>query len=354
MAGVSPEHAIPSHVLSAWQLDPATVRPLGTGLINRTFLAREHDGPWRVLQQLNPMFAASVNEDIEAVTAHLAAQGLPTPRLLRTRDGALCLPEPGGAWRLLTHVEGRVLDAIEQPAQARSAGRLLARFHRALETLAHDFRHRRPPIHEPARHLANLAIALQAHPRHRLRAAAGELAEAIFAAAEALPALPATPLRIVHGDPKISNLVFDEHGREALCMLDLDTIGQMPLPYELGDAFRSWCNVATEDAPGGSFSAERFAAAVRGYGEVARGWLSPAEASTAVLATALIQVELAARFCADSLNENYFGWNPARFGSRGEHNLVRAQSQLGVHRSLRAQWARLESMAGEALESRQG
>jgi len=338
-------------IADAWALLPDTVRPLGTGLINRTFIARSRDGEWRVLQQLNPMFPPEVMEDIEAVTAHLAGRGLLTPRLVPDREGRLWLPDAGGAWRVLTRIPGRVLDAIGNPVQAREAGRLLAAFHRALDDLDHPFRHVRPPVHEPARHLADLARALEAHRAHRLYNTTAPLAEGIFAAAADLPPLPETPERVVHGDPKISNLVFAPARDEALCMLDLDTLGRMALPFELGDALRSWCNVAAEDDPRGSFSAALFAAAVQGYGAAARGWLRPAEAACAVDATATIQVELAARFCADILNEYYFGWNPALFPGRAEHNLARARGQMNVHRSLLAQRSQLEELAGRAFEA---
>jgi len=337
-------------IADAWSLLPETIRPLGTGLINRTFLAHARGGEWRVLQQLNPMFPPEVMEDIEAVTAHLARRGLLTPRLVPDREGRLWLPDAGGAWRVLTRIPGRVLDAIGNPDQAREAGRLLAAFHCALDDLDHQFRHVRPPVHEPARHLADLSRALEANRAHRRYDAAAPLAEEIFAAAADLPPLPETPSRVVHGDPKISNLVFASARDEALCMLDLDTLGRMALPFELGDALRSWCNVAGEDDPRGSFSATLFGAAVRGYGEAARGWLRPAEAACAVDATATIQVELAARFCADILNERYFGWNPAHFPDRAEHNLARARGQMNVHRSLLMQRARLEELAGRAFE----
>lgn len=333
---------IDAAILAAWGLSPAALRPLGTGLINRTFFAQREDGSRWVLQQLNPMFPPEVHEDIEAVTAHLAARGMPTPRLLRTRDGRLCIPAAGGAWRVMNFMPGRVVDAIESPAQAGAAGRLLGRFHRALDDLVHEFRHQRPPVHAPARHFAALESALAAHPAHRLRPAAGALAAEIFSAAAALPPLPGTPPRIVHGDPKISNLVFGEADGEGVCMVDLDTLGRMALPFELGDAMRSWCSVSSEDDPGGRFCAERFAAAVSGYAGAARGWWTDAEQASVAAATAIIQLELAARFCADALNESYFGWNPSLFASRGDHNLARARGQVALHRSLLAQYGLLE------------
>lgn len=337
---------IDTAILDAWGLVPGSLRPLGSGLINRTFFAQREDGSRWVLQQLNPMFPPEVHEDIEAVTAHLAARGMLTPRLLRTREGQLCIPAPGGAWRVMNFVAGKVVDAIETPVQAAAAGRLLARFHRALDDLDHEFRHQRPPVHEPARHFAALEAALAAHPTHRLRPAADAVAGEIFAAAAALPRLPETPPRIVHGDPKISNLVFSAGDGEGLCLVDLDTLGRMALPFELGDAMRSWCSVSSEDEPAGRFCAERFAAAVSGYAGAARGWWTAAEQGTVLAATAIIQLELAARFCADALNESYFGWNAALFASRGDHNLARARGQLALHRSLLAQ----QGVLAQALE----
>jgi hypothetical protein len=64
------------------------------------------------------------------------------------------------------------------------------------------------------------------------------------------------------------------------------------------------------------------------------GLVTPAEWGAIVPATETIYVELASRFCADALNESYFGWDPRRFATRSEHNQARAASQLRAARSL--------------------
>jgi Ser/Thr protein kinase RdoA (MazF antagonist) len=207
----------------------------------------------------------------------------------------------------------------------------------------------RPPIHELGRHLAALEAALERHAGHPAYPRVAPLAEDILAAARRLDPLPLTPPRVVHGDPKINNILFHPDRDEALCLVDLDTVGRMALPLELGDALRSWCNPGGEDTADGRFSAPLFEAAVRGYGAATRGWITPGEVRALVPATATIQVELAARFCADSLNESYFGWDPARFPTRGEHNRVRAAGQLAVHRSLLLQKRALEAAVSAAF-----
>jgi hemin uptake protein HemP len=163
----------------------------------------------------------------------------------------------------------------------------------------------------PARHLAALAGGSQAHPGTASTRRSRRWRMTSSPPPRPCRPLPRTPERVVHGDPKISNLVYAEEAAQAICMLDLDTVGRMALPFELGDAFRSWCNAATEDDPRGSFSAELFAAAVDGLREAARRLDRgrrgrrrgerhrdhPGGTGGAILRR--------------RLNESYFGWNPA-------------------------------------------
>lgn len=328
---------LPESVLMAWDLLPASARPLGAGLINRTYYAETRDGRARVIQEVNPVFAPEVTGDIDRVTRHLARGGLATPRVVPAADGRAWLSGERGSWRALTFVPGRSLNTFAGPGQARAAGELLGRFHRCLDDYDPPFASRRPPIHDLARHLAALEVALGEHRSHRDFDRVAPLAEAILEAAGRLPPLPLTQARVVHGDPKANNILFHETRDEALCLVDLDTLGRMALPLELGDALRSWCNPSGEDETTGAFSAPLFRAAVEGYGSVSRGWILAEEIGAIVAATANIQVELAARFCADALNERYFGWDARRFSSRSEHNRVRAAGQLAAYRSLMVQ-----------------
>lgn len=334
-------------VLAAYGL-PAAARPVHSGLINHTFVVDADRGPVAVVQRLHSVFGAEVNVDLDAVTTHLASQGMDTPRLLRTTRGEPWV-EVEGVWRAITYVEGETLQRIEDPASARAAGELVGRFHRAVDGLAHSYAFTRTGVHDTPAHLARLRDRLAtgvAQPERGdpMTDAARVLAEDILATAEALPPLAALPVRHTHGDLKISNVLFAPGDvRRARCLVDLDTLGRQRMAYELGDALRSWCNPRGEDMPELSVDVDIFAAAMAGYRSGAGALLAPEERASIVPGLETVCVELAARFCVDVFDDAYFGWDPQRFGSRREHNLVRARGQLALARSVRAHRGTLET-----------
>lgn len=339
---------VPEAVLRAYGLQPARVDPYGKGLINGTWLVDTGDNRY-ILQCVNPVFPAGINRDIDCVTRHLASSGLVTCRIVPTADGRLWNRFDDRTWRLLTFVDGVSHDALTTPGQAESAGTLLAAFHHAVGDLDHEFTNPRLGIHDTTRHLAFLRETLRIQAAHPRYADVAPLAARILAAADELSPCPQTPDRIVHGDPKINNLLFTRDTDIAFSLVDLDTLARMPLPLELGDALRSWCNPAGEDDQRSEFSAPLFAESIRGYAQGARDWITPDESAAIVSATETILIELAARFCADALNECYFGWNADKFATRSEHNQERAASQLHVAESLAAQRKGLEAIVAAAF-----
>ena len=321
--------------IPAWYaIHAARVEPVDSGLINRTFLVTGADGQRHILQWVNPTFTTAVNADIEAITTHVAGRGLLTPRLLRTSGGKLWVPAAEGHWRMLTWIDGHTVHRAASDPLAHEAGRMLGRFHAAVADFNQPFQSRRPGVHDSARHFKYLRDTLAQRTGHPRSATVAALGEDILRFAAMLPALPSLPERVVHGDPKISNVLFERGTDRALCMVDLDTVSRMPLPLELGDALRSWCNLAGEDSRTAEFSVSRFTAALTGYGSAAATLLSAPEIHALIPATRLIQIELAARFCADALNEDYFAWDAARFSSHSEHSEVRAAGQLDAARAM--------------------
>ena len=308
------------------------VARLSGGLINDTFALGRHF----VLQRLHRIFLPTVNLDIAALTPVLAAAGVPVPRIVMAQTGQPWVefadPESqwAGSWRILTRLPGDTLHRLSNPQQARNAGAMVARFHTALRALPHEFHFTRPGAHDTHKHFRILTEAVAAHPDHRLHADVAAVAIELRARWEAWGEIPQLPERIIHGDLKVSNLLFS--GDEVVGVLDLDTMARASLDVELGDALRSWCNTATEDDLAPQFDLATYQAARAGYLEVAGGWLTAAEVAAIGPGVERICLELSARFAADALNESYFGWNPERFVTRGAHNLARARNQLGLAR----------------------
>lgn len=317
------------------ELEGLSVRPADDGLINQTFLVGEAFGVCRwVLQRVNPIFRPEVHYDIDVVTRHLLAHGLPEPLLRPTREGALWATDPeGGVWRVLEFVPGETVHRVDGLPRAAAAGALVARFHLAMSELDYHYRHVRAGAHDTLLHMARLQ-EVRAAPSATLVDDARALAREILHDWSAWSGALDEPELHAHGDLKLSNLRFDSSGA-GYCLLDLDTLSRLPRSVEMGDAFRSWCNPVGEDAPEAVFSMPIFEAALAGYRQItpvdeatASGWLLGAER---------IALELAARFCRDVWEDCYFGWNKARFESRSAHNLFRARGQHSLARSIRAQ-----------------
>lgn len=323
---------LPDDVARAWGWQGAVeVSELAGGLLNATYAVRRGGAPIAVVQRLHPIFAGEVNLDIDAVTRHLAARGVTTPRLIRTVDDRAWHEHDGRVWRALSWVDGATVHAVPDAAWAEAGGALVGAFHRAVVDLRHDYAFARTGVHDTAMHLARLA----AHVAEARSEEAVAVGHDILDAARGLPAMPDVPRRHCHGDLKISNLLFATAPVRGVCLVDLDTLGLSTMAFELGDAMRSWCNPHREDAGVAAFDLAIFAAAIRGFRAAADAVLSTDEKIAIVVGLETVCVELAARFAVDVFRDEYFGWDPARFASRRAHNLVRAHGQLALALAVR-------------------
>ena len=56
-----------------------------------------------------------------------------------------------------------------------------------------------------------------------------------------------TDKKIIHGDPKLSNFLFDKNSKNVVSLIDLDTISTGSFLIDLADCIRSLCNLSGED-----------------------------------------------------------------------------------------------------------
>ena len=134
---------------------------------------------------------------------------------------------------------------------------------------------------------------------------------------DGLASLDTLPLRHAHGDLKVTNIRFDGSDETRVAgILDLDTFAQMPLIFEMGDAFRSWCNTATEDDAGSTFDAAVFSHGSRGWWSILKEVeVDAMEVENLVSGIEWITLELTTRFLRDALEESYFLGGTIRFSA---------------------------------------
>ena len=125
--------------------------------------------------------------------------------------------------------------------------------------------------------------------------------------------------RIMHGDPKLANILFLEE--KAIALIDFDTIMTGLWHYDVADALRSLCNTQPEngDINQVTFDLNLFSAFMCGYAPALLAWTDQ-EKRMLSSAIALLPLELGIRFL---------------FGCHQNHPLhLEAQPQAAAHKAL--------------------
>jgi Ser/Thr protein kinase RdoA (MazF antagonist) len=157
--------------------------------------------------------------------------------------------------------------------------------------------------------------------------------------------------RVIHGDPRLANLLFDRESGRAVALVDLDTVKPGLLHYDLGDCLRSCGNPVGDDPDNLDevrFDLEVCRELLTGYLAEAGSTLSPADYELIYPAVRLLAFELGLRFFSDHLaGDLYFKT------SRPGHNLYRAQVQFRVLASIEAQEGEIRAIvaAGKIMHN---
>ncbi|MCR4314386.1 MAG: phosphotransferase [Candidatus Uhrbacteria bacterium] len=322
---------LPQTVLGQYEIGRVQrVKIVTDGLVHKTYELDTTTGRY-MLQRLHPVLASTaIGKDFLAVTRHLEEKGFQSPRAVLSKRGKVLVRDGKDVWRLQTKLSGRTLSVLKDSKMARACGEIYASFHRVMNGFPYTFKSKKI-LHETEKVYAAFEKAVKGGKVERWKG--GEVEEMVEFVRRELPKffLPSTlPMRVIHGDPKISNILFGSKG-QARAIIDLDTCNRRPLLVELGDAFRSWCGGA-EDNPHNTFSLPIFRAAWAGYKKGAGDMMTKRELQYIPKAIGTITLELAARFLTDYFDDHYFGWDESRYESRRAHNLARARGQIAEFR----------------------
>ncbi len=320
--------------------DDHDLAAFGNGLINKTYLLKDHTGSddW-ILQEVNT--AVFRHPELIAYNNYLAADHLRLhhPGYLfmsgrRTLQGKDLLIDPElGAWRVFPFVQNSVsYDGAVTPAQAFSAAQQFGRLTHHLDGVyVGAFKVILPDFHDLARRYARFTGAADLAQLDR-RAMAAEQCDMVVSHAHiveeyrAAMADPAVRTRITHNDTKLNNVLFDRTTGEAICVVDLDTLMPGKALFDLGDMIRTFICPAKEDDPDPLhilIDADVFEQLVAGWCSEMGPLLSTQEKSLMYWSGQMLMYEQAIRFLTDFLeNDVYYHFD------RPEHNLDRAKNQL--------------------------
>lgn len=298
------------------------------GAVNLTYhLTVEENGGKKdyLLQKMNTIFDVSVMKDIEYITNHLSSKKIKTQKIVKTQKGDMFVKDGTSWWRMFTYIPGKVFYDTFSSNQARESGKLVGAFHNALIDCNYKFKFKLPHYHDTDFIMKKLRFTLIKNKNTNKYKQLKNFAENILSSYKELPKNIKLPRRIIHGDLKRSNVLFDNN--KAIALIDIDTLMHGTIVVELGDALRDWCMRGGEDAGKAHFDKSIYASALDGYFSTAK-FLTPSEKKSIPYGVRLIALELAARFTIDAFDESYFNLNSSKYKNLFEQNKKRAENQF--------------------------
>ena len=269
--------------------------------------------------------------------------------------GVLFYDEEGGAWRAFRRVDRAVTHEVATtPDLAFQLGRALGRFFEDVQDLpGSTLPEPIPGFKDFVRRQHDFELVVEADPYDRAANVKAEIA-ALRRHHQLVDYLVRAqrrgllPKRVVHNDAKANNVLVDVATGEALCVIDLDTVGSGTVLFDVGDLLRTATVTASEDSTEGADVAVRddlLQGALTGYLREAGLALSADELSLLPLAGPLMAYEYALRFLTDHLvGDVYFRVD------RPRQNLDRTRRQLRVLEALTSAQDRVAELVQRASD----
>ncbi|PZU96520.1 MAG: aminoglycoside phosphotransferase [Pseudanabaena sp.] len=339
------------------QAQAIDIQAFGSGNINDTFWVSWEDTEIRsfILQRINHRVFSEpqlVMQNMRTYNDHvrdrLAKSPLDRrwelPQILTTAQGLDYLQtEDGEFWRSLSFIaNSKSYDTITNPQQAREVGYALGTFHHLTSDLVPEKLvdtlqgfHITPIYLQQYQQVVAKGRNTQTSPEitycHKIIEQHQKLAHLL----EDAKSSGKLPLRVMHGDPKVNNILFDQETLLAVSIVDLDTVKSGLIHYDIGDCLRSGCNPAGEETRKWQdvrFDMDLCQEILSGYRAIANSFLTKTDEDYIYDAVRVITFELGLRFFTDFLAGNiYF------HVKYPEHNLLRSLVQFRLLESLESQ-----------------
>lgn len=315
----------------------AFIEPLGGGLIHYTYRAVAN-GQAIVLQQINTQVFIDPNALVQnylVVYDHLRQQGgiqVPAP-IPATNGNWLLRDEDGNTWRAASYIANSFSpDATDNAKAAFTTASCFAQFSKALSGIDksrlqvvladfHDLTFRYHQFEDTVARVYGLRLMRATHVIAELRER-----KYLVDFYASIKNNPEYPVRLLHHDCKIGNILFDKDTREVICPIDLDTI--MPGKYfsDVGDMIRTMACTVDENSREWELidvRPEFYNAIVEGYLHGMGAEFTAAEIENIHKSGLLMTYMQTIRFLTDFLNGDVYYRT-----TYPEQNLNRALNQL--------------------------
>ena len=317
------------------------------GNVNKTYkvnFLREDGSEKSYLVQNVNTFAfrdpVGLMDNIDKVTEHIRAKN---PKKLclhfhHTADRKTFLADGENFWRMTNYIPSVTFNSLQDPAVLRNAGAAFGEFQNQLADFPIDsLKETIPDFHNTRRRFAALKQAVEEDKAQRAAEAAEEIRfllenEDLACSLTDLQKKGVLPLRVTHNDTKINNVLFDRQTRQALVVIDLDTVMPGLMGHDFGDAIRFAANFVEEDCPDldrVGVNLEVFRAFAEGFLSMTAKTMTDMEVKTLAMSSFVLTTELATRFLADYLDGDlYFNIKSP------DHNLVRTRCQIALAKDM--------------------
>lgn len=318
-----------------------SINPLISGLVNKTYLVTTTTNKY-LLQKINKYVfknPVDVMENIDKITKHLKEKTQPTLNIVRCNDMIFYYDDKEDEYyRMYEYMENCCnVDEVDNKISI-EVGKAISKFQCLLfdynpeelvETI-HNFHHLSSRIKQ-------LNIAYNSLKDDDLRKIeSNNLYNYIMKEylnnleIERLIETDIIPIRVVHNDTKINNIMFDSDNKKAVAMIDLDTVMPGTILYDFGDVIRSTVSNSDENEINLDkvyYNDSFFTSLTAGYLSNMYNKLTYDEVKELTNSVGVITLECATRFLTDYLNKDvYFRIEYPK------HNLNRAYNQITLYK----------------------
>lgn len=332
-------------VLSARQSGKPTIEKIDTGLINHSYKVKTANNGEVFLQQIN----STVFKNPEHVQHNYlllwkytssGINGLRMPVPVFTKDEISILKDSNNNyWRAFEFIpDSKTLFVAREPTQASTTAGTFAAFTAAFSKMNTGMlKEVIPGFHNLTLRYEQFEDALNTYLSERLYKASQatyelQKRERYKFFYDSITTSSDFPIRVMHHDAKISNILFHKNDGKVICPVDYDTVMPGYFFSDIGDMIRSMVCPVDEnckDLEKIIIRKEFYDAIIEGYLEIMTGELTEAEKKNIHYAGIIMIYMQALRFLSDYLNGDIY-----YHITYDEQNLDRALNQLTLLKKL--------------------